>query len=965
MKPATPLLALLLTAFPPATCVGQNKPWDLVGELVSIEDGDDKPIKLANIEVTVREYLRSGTTDDQGRFVIQLPAAAKPGQEVTLRHDKDKYEIFSPYRGALRLPAPGNPPPVIEIRMLPKGSKRWWTDAFIDAYVKYERSKSTQHLGEDERTWFDPEALLPELADYTGSPLDETRSRLTDYIRRARENAGNIQQKANAEFIAGNLSLAKELLRKESENLEGGGLDQMRLAAYVLESAGDVSYTNLDSIEALSTYQAVVKRLGLYKDNRKELGLGDYPESASDLRRLAFKIALTQVDVGVRLADRKQLREAIGAYRRLLDEQPPSTNPKHWALIQDCLGNALSELADQTDGHAATELLEQARAAYDLALTVRTRKDWPRDWAATQSDRAATLRQLAERTEGRRANELLEQAVAAYRLALEVHNPKQWPQDWARTQNNLSAALKVLAQLTKDPRSTELLEQAVAACRFALEVLSPQKQRLRWARIQNTLGNALSDLADREKGRVATELLEQARAAYDLALTVRTRKDWPRDWAATQNSLGVTLHRLAERSEGQQATGYLEQAIAAYRLALEVYTRESTPKVWAMAKVNLGDAFVKLADRKKGQAATELLEQARAAYDLALTVRTRKDWPRDWAATHHKRGVVLFQLVDRTEGQQAPELLKECVEAWRSSLEVYTREEWPLIWAEIHYNLGTSLGMLAGRTEGEGVGELIKQSGEAYRSALKVVTREDFPEFWASIQSNLGINLSQSARRTEGPKAVELLKESIAAHHLGLEVFTRDKHRIEWASTQHNLGNALRDLADKTEGSQVAELLKQAVASYRLGLEVRRKDYPRARDRASTRRNLGRTLERFFLHREYRPGLEQLKALEHEKDLADDPQFLSLVYLLKVLCHEALAERDRASEALDSFIAHVERQPEGFRIEWDLSLLRRVSEQSNSQTIVARRRFLLGLLDAVSKGSRDDILAGLRRLRGR
>src|SRR4051794_27533819 len=92
-------LAMTLLAALPQSVAGQEKPWELVGELVSIEDGDDKQVPLANVRLTVREFLRSGTTDDQGLFVTQLPAVAKPGQEVTLRHDKAGYEIFFPYRG--------------------------------------------------------------------------------------------------------------------------------------------------------------------------------------------------------------------------------------------------------------------------------------------------------------------------------------------------------------------------------------------------------------------------------------------------------------------------------------------------------------------------------------------------------------------------------------------------------------------------------------------------------------------------------------------------------------------------------------------------------------------------------------------------------------------------------------------------------------------------------------------------
>jgi hypothetical protein len=60
-------------------------------------------------------------------------------------------------------------------------------------------------------------------------------------------------------------------------------------------------------------------------------------------------------------------------------------------------------------------------------------------------------------------------------------------------------------------------------------------------------------------------------------------------------------------------------------------------------------------------------------------------------------------------------------------------------------------------------------------------------------------------------------------------------------------------------------------------------------------------------------------------------------------------------------IAHIERQPAQFQIEWEFSGPRNVIEKSTVDAIVANRKLLLRLIDAASKGSRDDILAGLRQ----
>src|SRR5690349_16620397 len=109
MKVITALFGLLLVTYPAAARL-QERPWELVGELVSIEDGDDRPTRLAFVSLSVREFPSNNTTDDRGLFAIRLPAEAKPGQEVRLIHDKAGYEIFFPYGGFQRLPERKDPP---------------------------------------------------------------------------------------------------------------------------------------------------------------------------------------------------------------------------------------------------------------------------------------------------------------------------------------------------------------------------------------------------------------------------------------------------------------------------------------------------------------------------------------------------------------------------------------------------------------------------------------------------------------------------------------------------------------------------------------------------------------------------------------------------------------------------------------------------------------------------------------
>ena len=246
MRTVISLLTFLLLTLPAARVQGQEKLWNLVGQVVSIEEGEDKPINIAKVRLTIREYLKYGLSDDQGIFIFELPADAKPGLEVSFSHDKKNYEIFSPYKGRQRLPTL-NPPSIIEIRMLPKGSKRWWSDKFIDAHIDHVRSQSAERLAGE----FDFDASLRELAIYTGVSKEETGKQLTGYISKFRKDAANRHRQANAEFLARNYSLAGELYMKAAGGLKRAGIEHFRLGARDEEAAGDAFYNALDFSKAL------------------------------------------------------------------------------------------------------------------------------------------------------------------------------------------------------------------------------------------------------------------------------------------------------------------------------------------------------------------------------------------------------------------------------------------------------------------------------------------------------------------------------------------------------------------------------------------------------------------------------------------------------------------------------------------------------------------------------------------
>jgi tetratricopeptide (TPR) repeat protein len=448
--------------------------------------------------------------------------------------------------------------------------------------------------------------------------------------------------KSRAQIDQGQSRLARATLRRAAEEMER----DIALAAYDGEAAGDVIVALAEALHGANAAHV----FGFL--NSEATTLYEYGRDRGSNVHLAALIVL---------------RRKLLALAASNDER---------GRAQNNLGNALWALGERESG---TVRLDEAVAAYRLALEERTRERGPLDWAMTQNNLGNALWTLGERETG---TVRLEEAVAAYRLALEERTRERGPLDWAMTQNNLGNAL---SRLGERESGTTRLEEAVAAYRLALEERTRERGPLEWAGTQNNLGNALFLLGLRESG---TTRLEEAVAAYRLALKELTRERARLQWATTQNNLGNALWTLGERESG---TVRLEEAVAAYRLALEERTRELVPLEWAMTKSNLGNALRALGQRESG---TTRLDEAVAAYRLALEERTRERLPFDWAGTQNNLGNALFVLGQRESGTVR---LEEAVAAYRLALEEYTRALVPPQWAGTQNNLANALRMLAER----------------------------------------------------------------------------------------------------------------------------------------------------------------------------------------------------------------------------------------------------------------------------
>jgi tetratricopeptide (TPR) repeat protein len=794
----------------------------LRGEVLLVDENGNGT-SAAGVEVTVKDTGDTDIADGKGVFRITLPQTYTPGRQITVGVAKQGCAIWQPLEG--RTPIPDG---LLTIRLLPKGSRKFWTDAFIQAFIEKTAEEAKLQIKADQRDKPKPVDFGPMIRDWAakyGFSPEDVKEQVEKWSADIQQAQADFYKLGLAAFADHNFGKASELFNEAGRNSEkqlaAVKKQQMELDrkhARLLEEtvrnyrkAGDASYSSYAFVEARSAYE---KALGFVEREREpEL----WAAVQVDLGRASQEIGSHTEGPAVT----KNLAQAVAAYRSALQVYTRQQLPQQWAMTQNNLGTVLRDQGTRTGGEEGRQLLVQAVTVYRSALEVYTREQLPQDWAMTQSNLGNALQEQGTRTGGEEGRQFLAQAVAAYRFALQVRTREQLPQHWAATQNNLGVALKEQGTRTGGEEGRQLLAQAVAAYRSALEVRTRGQLPQDWAMTQHNLGVALKEQGTRTGGEEGRQLLAQAVAAYRSALEVRTRGQLPQDWAMTQITLGNALKEQGTRTGGEEGRRLLAEAVAAYRSALEVYTREQLPQQWAMTQNNLGNALLEQGTRTGDEEGRQLLAQAVAAYRSALQVRTREQLPQDWAQTQNNLGTALDEQGTRTGGEEGRQLLGQAVAAYRSALEVRTREHLPQDWAQTQNNLGNALAEQGTRTGGEEGRQLLAQAVMAYRSALEVRTREQLPQDWAITQNNLGLALQRQGIRTGGEEGRQLLAQSVAAYRSALEVLTREQLPQSWATTQNNLGIALREQGVRTTGDEGQQLLAQAVTAIQNALTIR------------------------------------------------------------------------------------------------------------------------------------------------
>ncbi|MDJ0658475.1 MAG: hypothetical protein QNJ42_03185 [Crocosphaera sp.] len=253
----------------------------------------------------------------------------------------------------------------------------------------------------------------------------------------------------------------------------------------------------------------------------------------------------------------QQLEDAILLYQRGLELCGPEM-PLLQARCLSGMGTALRTIPSE-----GSDLLLQAKTAYDKALAILEEHASPEEIAETQMNLGVVLQGLVNFHQA-----TMQEAIQAYQKAAKVFTGESYPQEFAILQNNIAIAYLSLP-LSPDK---EKMRQGMAVQSFeaALKWVTLIDHPSEYAMLQNNLANALQYLNTSHP--IENNL--KALAAYDEALKVRTRQDTPIEYANTIANKANVLFNLPDDVEHPETgnPSNLKQCQAYYQEAKQIFS---------------------------------------------------------------------------------------------------------------------------------------------------------------------------------------------------------------------------------------------------------------------------------------------------------------------------------------------------------------------------------------------------------
>ncbi len=349
---ATACLSLVF----PATSFAKDR--FLQGRVLLVGEQDDlKPV--IGQDVVVVESGDTTRTKEGGRFRLFLKDIFRGGSKITLSVDKKGWRIQYPLDGEARVPDDLEKE-LVEIRLLPVGSKKLWSADRIEKFIRDMADKAkTQVTREGKPQDVDFSRYIKDWAVQHGFSPQQAKAEIDKWVADA-EQKNDPYQLGLAAYAKKNFEEAGKLFEESAAGKVRGARDASAKAQQLTEEAirdyrlaGDAHTNNYHFDQARIAYESA----------RNLLSRTDQPRLWADLTLL---VGTADWQIGIRTdGDRihHHLGNAVDAYREALTVYTKDALPQQWATTQNNLGIVLGDQGTRTGGKQGTQLLAQAVAA--------------------------------------------------------------------------------------------------------------------------------------------------------------------------------------------------------------------------------------------------------------------------------------------------------------------------------------------------------------------------------------------------------------------------------------------------------------------------------------------------------------------------------------------------------------------------------------------------------------------------
>jgi tetratricopeptide (TPR) repeat protein len=263
---------------------------------------------------------------------------------------------------------------LVEVQLLPVGSKLFWTHDRIEKLISDMAEKSKQQVTPEGRLeTIDFSRYINDWSVKYGFSAQQAKEEIDKWIAEIEAIQNDLHKLGLAAFAKKNFGEASKLFNESAEHnakkLEDLREKERGLAEKIVRDfrlAGDAHYNNYIFDRALIGYERALTYVS--RQQTPQLWAATW-----------IDIGRTNGELGIRaegLAIGQYLSSAVKAYHQALEVSTREQLPQVWATTQNNLGNALQEQGIRTSGEAGAHLLKGTRYFIDNNDTLAPYRPW-------------------------------------------------------------------------------------------------------------------------------------------------------------------------------------------------------------------------------------------------------------------------------------------------------------------------------------------------------------------------------------------------------------------------------------------------------------------------------------------------------------------------------------------------------------------------------------------------------------